>query len=127
MSPRTICLTIPALTVLGLAVARPDPPPVLKTEHFDRDPGWDAFSNRLAVRMITTHNRSCGTFVTPFTPGGYRPTPVKNDGTRYHWTLTYDPAAASGRGQFRFTIRSNAAVHEPWEGKEFTVDLPEEV
>jgi hypothetical protein len=79
---------------------------------------------RLAVRMMSAHNRACGTFVTPFTPGGYRPTPIKNDGTRYRWTLTYDPA---GRGSFKFTIRSDAATHEPWEGKEFTVDLPEAV
>jgi hypothetical protein len=79
---------------------------------------------RLSVMMISTHNRACGTFITPFTPGGYRPTPIKNDGTRYSWTLNYDPAS---RGQFRFAIKSNAATHEPWEDKEFKVELPEAV
>src|SRR5262249_21050827 len=42
---------------------------------------------RLAVRLITGKNQSCGTFVTPFIPGKFRPTPIRNDGTRYRWTL----------------------------------------
>src|SRR6266536_2542576 len=63
---------------------------------------------RLAVRLITGQNRSCGTFITPFIPGKFRPTPIRNDGTRYHWTLDYDPAGADGRGQFKFTFRGDA-------------------
>src|SRR5947209_13236146 len=51
---------------------------------------------RLAVRLITGRNQSCGTFVTPFIPGKFRPTPVRNDGTRYQWTLDYDPQGAGG-------------------------------
>src|SRR5262245_54713410 len=35
---------------------------------------------RLAVRLITGQNQSCGTFVTPFVPGKFRPTPIRNDG-----------------------------------------------
>jgi hypothetical protein len=31
---------------------------------------------RLAVHLISTHDRICGTFITPFTPGGYRPMPA---------------------------------------------------
>ena len=54
---------------------------------------------RLAVRLITGQNQSCGTFVTPFIPGKFRPTPIRNDATRYHWTLQYDPQAAGGRGR----------------------------
>ncbi|MDB5303161.1 MAG: hypothetical protein JWM97_710 [Phycisphaerales bacterium] len=38
---------------------------------------------RLAVRMISGTNRSCGTFITPFIPGKFRPTPIRADGTRY--------------------------------------------
>ena len=38
---------------------------------------------RLALRLITGKNRSCGTFITPFIPGKFRPTPIRNDGTRY--------------------------------------------
>ena len=45
------------------------------------------------MRLITDDNKSCGTFITPYLPGKYRPTPIKNDGTRYHWTLRYDPGA----------------------------------
>jgi hypothetical protein len=61
---------------------------------------------RLAVRLITGTNKSCGTFITPFLPGKFRPTPLKKDGTRYHWTLEYDSQAANGRGQFKFALRS---------------------
>jgi hypothetical protein len=75
--------------------------------------------------MISGNNKSCGTFITPFIPGKFRPTPIKNDGTRYRWTLAYDPDANSGRGRFSFTIKSDSAIPEEFEGKPFSVDLPE--
>ena len=59
------------------------------------------------MRLITGGNKSCGTFITPYLPGKFRPTPIKNDGTRYHWTLDYDPQAAGGNGRFTFTLRSD--------------------
>jgi hypothetical protein len=98
---------------------------------------------RLAVRLITGRNQSCGTFATPFIPGKFRPTPIRNDGTRYQWALDYDPKGAGGRGQFRFTLRGDAPkpgafskADIPQSHKEearrrfpdvtvFTVDLPE--
>jgi hypothetical protein len=98
---------------------------------------------RLAVRLITGKNQSCGTFITPFIPGKFRPTPIKNDGTRYQWALDYDPDGAGGRGRFTFTLRgdapkpgafTNADIPEAHkvearrrfpEVTEFTVDLPE--
>jgi hypothetical protein len=80
---------------------------------------------RLAVRLIGSTNKSCGTFITPFIPGKFRPTPIKNDGTRYTWTLSYDPEAGDGRGRFQFRITSNSAKPEEFEGKVFSVDLPE--
>jgi hypothetical protein len=76
---------------------------------------------RLAVRLITGTNQSCGTFITPFIPGKFRPTPIRNDGTRYAWKLDYDPQAAGGKGRFTFTIRSDA--HKPGELEK--PDLPE--
>ncbi|HEY7156558.1 MAG TPA: hypothetical protein VH575_21500 [Gemmataceae bacterium] len=76
---------------------------------------------RLAVRLITDKNQSCGTFITPFIPGKFRPTPIRNDGTRYTWKLDYDPKAADGRGRFTFTLRSEA--HKPGELEK--ADLPE--
>jgi hypothetical protein len=76
---------------------------------------------RLAVRLITAQNQSCGTFVTPFIPGKFRPTPIRNDGTRYRWKLEYDPQRAGGRGQFTFTLHSEA--HQP--GEIERGDLPE--
>jgi hypothetical protein len=66
---------------------------------------------RLAVRLITGANQSCGTFITPFIPGKFRPTPLRSDGTRYHFTMNYDPDGAAGRGQFTFTLLSEA--HRP--------------
>src|SRR5262249_23718976 len=80
---------------------------------------------RLAVRLINGTNQSCGTFVTPFIPGKFRPTPIKNDGTRYTWTLTYDPEANAGTGRFTFSIQGQRATHEAFEGKTFSVDLPD--
>jgi hypothetical protein len=38
--------------------------------------------SRLAVRLITEDNQSCGTFVTPYLPGKFRPTPLRADGIR---------------------------------------------
>jgi hypothetical protein len=76
---------------------------------------------RLAVRLITGQNQSCGTFITPFIPGKFRPTPIRNDGARYAWTLDYDPRANGGKGRFTFTLRSDA--HEPGELEK--ADLPE--
>jgi hypothetical protein len=98
---------------------------------------------RLAVRLITAKNQSCGTFITPFIPGKFRPTPIRNDGTRYTWTLKYDPDAAGARGQFTFTLHGDAPKPEDIEKPDlpaahlaearqrfprtttFTVDLPE--
>jgi hypothetical protein len=76
---------------------------------------------RLAVRLITGQNQSCGTFITPFIPGKFRPTPIRNDGTRYAWMLDYDPQAHGGKGRFTFILRSDA--HEPGELEK--ADLPE--
>ncbi|MEK6262736.1 MAG: hypothetical protein AABP62_29415 [Planctomycetota bacterium] len=67
---------------------------------------FEGKGGRLAVRLITGTNKSCGTFITPYLPGKFRPTPIKLDGTRYHWTLDYDPQAAGGNGRFTFTLRS---------------------
>lgn len=101
----------------------------------------EASGARLAVRLITGRNQSCGTFITPFIPGKFRPTPIRNDGTRYTWKLDYDPQAADGRGRFTFTIHGDA---ESFDGRaglaeshqqeasthfpsvtSFAVDLPE--
>ena len=112
------------------------------------DLGTENSGGRLAVRLITSNNQSCGTFITPFIPGKFRPTSIRNDGTRYNWTLHYDPQAAGGRGQFTFTLHSaddatkqdatKSAIHddlpEPFAQEarlrypnvnEFVVDLPE--
>jgi hypothetical protein len=79
---------------------------------------------RLAVRLITESNQTTGTFITPFIPGKFRPTPIRNDGTHYAWTLMYDSTAANNAGQFTFTIKSDRDAHEEFETKTFTVDVP---
>ena len=104
------------------------------------DLDFEGKGGRLAVRLITSGNKSCGTFITPFLPGKFRPTPIKNDGTRYHWTLDYDPQGADGNGRFTFTIGSDTHTNQDYgplpERSEqeararfpnttrFTVDLP---
>jgi len=94
---------------------------------------------RLAVRLIASTNRSCETYVTPYIAGQHRPTPIRTDGTRYTWTLGYEPEANDGNGRFQFTIQSNPLTlpspplvggegrvrgPEDFEGKTFSVDLP---
>ena len=86
----------------------------------------------MAIRAHSVNNLSAGKFVTKFEryrtkeeQPKMRPTPVRNDGTRYAWTLDYDPAAAGGNGQVRFTIKSNAATPADFEGKDVVFDLPE--
>jgi len=78
------------------------------------DIGFSKKGGRLAVRLITSGNQSCGTFITPFLPGKFRPTPLKMDGTRYHWTLDYDPQAAGGNGRFTFTLDSDTHKTEDY-------------
>src|SRR5262249_32933176 len=65
-----------------------------------------------------------GTFVTPFIPGKFRPTPLRLDGTRYGWTLTYDPEANGGGGRFQFTIKNHGTEPEPLEASRLPADLP---
>jgi hypothetical protein len=75
------------------------------------DMDCETHGGRIAVRMINAANQSCGTFVTPFIPGKFRPTPIRNDGTRYQWTLAYDPHANNANGRFTFSLTSDA--HQP--------------
>ncbi len=84
----------------------------------------EASGLRLAIRIITASNRSCGTYITPFVPGGARPTPIRNDGTRYHWSLTYDPEVNASKCQLKFHIKSLQGPAEPFETRVFTLNLP---
>jgi len=61
---------------------------------------------RLAVRMSNQQNKFCGTFITPYLPGIFRPAPL-HPHTPYVWTLTYDPQANAGNGRFEFTVKSS--------------------
>jgi hypothetical protein len=79
---------------------------------FDFD--FEQHGGRLAARLISNSNKSCGTFLTPYLPGKFRPTPIKCDGTRYHWSLDYDPIAAHGNGQFTVTLTSDAHKTEDY-------------
>src|SRR5262249_4038359 len=88
---------------------------------FDGEPS----GARLAVRMPHPNNKTCGTFGTPFIPGKFRPTPIRLDGTRYDWTLSYDPEAKDGGGQFRFTIKSHGTEPEPLDARRLPADMPE--
>ena len=91
------------------------------TSSLGLDLGCESRGGRLAVRLITARNQSCGTFVTPFIPGRFRPTPIRNDGTRYTWKLDYDPQGADGNGRFTFAFHGE----EPRPGELETPDMPE--
>lgn len=83
---------------------------------------------RIAVYLITASNKVHGNFITPYIPGTYRPTPIKNDGSvRYTWKLNYDPAANKGNGRFVFTIKGDGKLPANFEGKVWTVDIPPEL
>ena len=88
---------------------------------------------RLTLQLVTDKNQACGTKVTPWVvdktkPRGegrkFRPTSIRNDGTRYAWTLAYDPDLNDGNGQMEFTIRSAGSQPEPFETKTHIVPLP---
>jgi len=84
---------------------------------------------RMSFRLTTGANQACGTKVTEWIKGRdiqrYTPASIKGDGTRYTWTIVYDPQANSGNGQMQFTIRSNSAnPDKSFEGKTFSVDVP---
>ena len=89
---------------------------------------------RITFQLVTATNQACGTKITPWVvdkskPKGegrkFRPTSIKNDGTRYVWKMDYDPDANGGGGVMTFTIRSNREKpDEAFEGKAFTVNLP---
>lgn len=85
----------------------------------------EASGARLAVRMINKNNRTCGTFITPFVPGKFRPTPIRLDGTRYNWSLDYSPEGNGGRGRVKFTIKSHGTAPEPLEAKRLPAGMPE--
>jgi hypothetical protein len=103
---------------------------------------FEGKGGRIAVRLISGGNKSCGTFLTPYLPGKFRPTPIKKDGTKYHWTLDYDPQGGAN-GRFTFTLHSDThttqdygplpALHEKEAQARFpntttfTVDLPTEL
>jgi len=67
--------------------------------------------------MIGGTNKSCGTFITPFVPGKFRPTPIKNTApaTRGHSATTRTPTRAGGR--FEFTIRVRARSRRSGRGR----------
>jgi hypothetical protein len=88
---------------------------------------------RLTLQLVTDKNQACGTKVTPWVvdktkPKGegrkFRPTSIKNDGTRYTWTLKYEPDANDGNGQISFTIRSSSAELEQFESNTHVISLP---
>jgi hypothetical protein len=88
---------------------------------------------RLTLQLVTANNQACGTKITPWVVDKtkekgkgrkFRPTSIRNDGTRYTWKMEYDPQANDGNGQIKFSIHSNGPELEEFERKTFTVDLP---
>jgi hypothetical protein len=88
---------------------------------------------RLTFQLVTATNQACGTKITPWVVDKtkekgkgrkFRPTSIRNDGTRYTWKMEYDPQANDGNGQMHFTIRSDSSAPDEFEGKTFKVNLP---
>lgn len=89
--------------------------------------GFKPSGGNFAVRLVNSTNRSCGVMATPSKKevGRAASHAIKTDGTRYRWTLTYDPQGGpSHAGQMRCSVTSNCATHDDFEGQVFTVDLP---
>ncbi len=76
----------------------------------------------LHVRLHTAQNQSAGTLIQP--PGKKARGTFRNDGTRYAWTLEYDPQANDGNGRIVFVVRGNLEKPEPFENQSFVIDLP---
>jgi hypothetical protein len=95
------------------------------------DLGTENTGGRLAIFVLNGKNETTGKFVTRFEryrtkeeQAIKRPTPIKADGTRYTWMLSYDPDGAGGNGRVEFIIKSNSPHPDEFEGKPISVDLP---
>jgi hypothetical protein len=79
----------------------------LKTGRQLQSLGWyldgEKSGARLYFQAITSTNRVQGKFVTPF-ERGKKFLPIKPDGTRHTWSMSYDPTANEGLGSIRFTL-----------------------
>jgi hypothetical protein len=84
----------------GVASARPK-------EALGLDFDFERGGGRLAVRMSNQQNRFCGTFVTPYIPGKFRPAPLQPH-VSYNWSLAYDPQGNAGLGRIEVTIKSSS-------------------
>lgn len=87
---------------------------------------FEQSGGRLAVRLITAKNQSCGTFITPFIPGKYRPTSL-HSGTRYTWQLHYDPQAAGGKGQITFTMHDDGRKPQEPQATDLSAEVQQEI
>src|SRR5262249_31678297 len=55
-----LALLIALAAGAGAGGADDQPKPVLKTEHFDQDPGWEGFNNRVVPKRIPTVTQDFG-------------------------------------------------------------------
>ena len=85
----------------------------------------------LAIRLLTNESQGCGTVVTKYEQ--YRtselkkaigPTPLKDEGTRFRWTLSYDPQANGVSGAFDIELTSEKGPSNDFDGKIFSVNHP---
>jgi len=79
---------------------------------------------RISVRMHNRLNQTCGTFVTPYIPGRYRPTQSNRErATTGNWTMIRKPN--HGDGQFQYSIRrlDSSVPVDDFEDLVFTVNL----
>src|SRR4051812_25908825 len=79
---------------------------------------------RLSFQLVTATNQACGTKITPWVVDKtkekgngrkFRPTSIRNDGTRYTWKMDYEPELNERSGQMKFTIRSNSESPDEFE------------
>src|SRR5262245_33866169 len=63
-----LCLTLPAVLAAGARGGGADdrPKPALKSESFDKDPGWEGHSNRVVPRVVKTVQQGFGYSPTNF-------------------------------------------------------------
>lgn len=65
---------------------------------------------RMMAICVTGRNRQHGTFVTQYERGKKKHYPLKADGTRHTWSMSYDPHAKDGRGTVQVTLDDTQPV-----------------
>jgi len=102
-----LLLFLAALAVsAGSFASHAQSPRALKTEHFDRDPGWEGHNGptRSGHYFIPTFRTATGG------AGKVDRGPVLTPGKNFEWSLLYDPTANGGDGEMRVSLGAESVT-----------------